>query len=114
MIFLFSLLIATSPQIEKDSIRINLPKDPWFSEDKLHHFLHSAAISSSTYLISTNIGSIDKKNSLYISISIGTLAGITKEIHDKHKRDETFSVKDLIYDIAGVIAGILLVSIGGS
>ncbi len=114
MIFLFSLLLATSSQIEKDSIKINLVEDYWFTEDKLHHFLHSAAISSSTYLISNRIGSIEEKNAIYISISIGTLAGITKEIHDDYKKDGTFSIKDLVYDVAGVVAGILLISYAGS
>ena len=114
MIYLFSLLLATYPQIGKDSLEINLVKDPWFSEDKAHHFLHSVVISSSTYLMSTRLGSIDHKNSIYISVSIGTLAGITKEIHDEYKKDGTFSIKDLIYDVTGVIVGILLVSLGGS
>lgn len=114
MIFLFSLLISTQTYIEKDTVKINLNQDLWFREDKLHHFLHSAAITSSTYLISKNIGQIDNKNSIYISISFGSIAGITKEMLDEQKKDGSFSVKDLIYDIAGVIAGILLVSIGGS
>jgi uncharacterized protein YfiM (DUF2279 family) len=114
MIFLFSLLISNPIYTEKDTIKISLNQDSWWTEDKLHHFLHSTAITSSTYLISKNIGKINKEKSIYISISLGSIAGIAKEISDEHKKNGSFSLKDLIYDIAGIAAGILLVSIGGS
>lgn len=112
MIFLFSLLISTPTYIEKDKVKISSNQDSWRTEDKLHHFLHSTAITSSTYLISKNIGKINKEKSIYISISLGSIVGISKEILDEQKKDSSFSVKDLIYDIAGIAAGILLVSIG--
>jgi len=114
MIFLFSLFILTQTNIEIDKVKISLNQDSWWTEDKLNHFLHSATITSTTYLISKNIGKFNKEKSIYISISLGSIAGISKEISDKQKKDGSFSVKDLIYDIAGIAAGILLVSIGGS
>jgi uncharacterized protein YfiM (DUF2279 family) len=116
VIFLFSLILATSPEIERDPLnaKAELVSDSWFGEDKLHHFIHSAAISSSAYLISNKMGSIDQRNSVYISFSVGTIAGIAKEIYDECSGNGSASKKDLIYDIAGVISGILLISLGGS
>jgi uncharacterized protein YfiM (DUF2279 family) len=113
MLLVFSLLIGFYPEIRSDSLMIP-PKDEWFSEDKFHHFAHSAAISSSVYLIANNIARTDDNTSFYISFSISSLIGLSKEIKDSEDEKGTASTKDLIYDIAGVLFGILLVSIGGS
>jgi uncharacterized protein YfiM (DUF2279 family) len=92
-----------------------LPKsDPWFSEDKFHHFAHSAVISSSIFLIANNIARIDDDKSFYISFSISSLIGVSKEIRDSKSPKGTASSKDLLFDIAGVLFGMFLVSIGGS
>ncbi len=112
MFLIFSVLIGFYPEAKLDSMMI--PKnDPWFSEDKFHHFVHSAAISSSIYLIANNMAKTDDNNSFYISFSISTLIGVSKEIKDSKTVGATASSKDLIFDIAGVLFGILLVSIGG-
>ncbi|MEJ2568819.1 MAG: hypothetical protein P8Z50_08140 [candidate division WOR-3 bacterium] len=113
LIFLaFSLLTGYSAEGKTDSL-IFPKKDYWFSEDKFHHFAHSAAISSSIYLIANNITGKDDNTSFYISFSISSLIGLSKEIKDSNDEKGTASSKDLIFDIAGVLFGILLVSIGG-
>jgi len=101
------------PEARFDSLII--PKeDQWFSEDKFHHFAHSAAISSSIYLIANNVTRTDDNTSFYISFSVSSLIGLSKEIKDSKDKKGTASSKDLVFDIAGVLFGILLVSIGGS
>ena len=114
MIFLFfNILIGFCPETGLDSLV--LPKsDPWFSEDKFHHFAHSAVISSSIFLIANNMARTDDDNSFYISFSISSLIGISKEIKDSKSQKGTASSKDLLFDVAGVLFGILLVSIDGS
>ncbi len=113
MFLVFNLLISFYPEARFDSLMI--PKeDEWFSKDKFHHFAHSAAISSSIYLIANNITRTDDNTSFYISFSVSSLIGLSKEIKDSKDKKGTASSKDLIFDIAGVLFGILLVSIGGS
>ena len=114
LIFLaFNTLIGFYPEAKMDSLIIP-PKDEWFSEDKFHHFAHSAAISSSVYLIANNITKTDDNTSFYISFSISSLIGLSKEIKDSKDEKGRASSKDLIFDIAGVLFGILLVSLAGS
>ena len=113
MFLAFSFLTEYSPQTKKDSLFF-YKSDSWFSEDKFHHFAHSAAISSSVYLIANNIARKDDNTSFYISFSITSLIGLSKEIKDSKDEKGRASSKDLVFDIAGVLFGILLVSIGGS
>jgi len=113
MFLVFNLLLSFYPEARFDSLII--PKeDQWFSEDKFHHFAHSAAISSSIYLIANNVTRTDDNTSFYISFSVSSLIGLSKEIKDSKDKKGTASSKDLVFDIAGVLFGILLVSIGGS
>jgi uncharacterized protein YfiM (DUF2279 family) len=112
MFLLFSFLTGFYPEPKLDSLMV-LNKDPWFSEDKFHHFAHSAAISSSIYLIANNMAKTDDNNSFYISFSISALIGVSKEIKDSKSGTGTASSKDLVFDIAGVLFGILLVSVAG-
>ena len=113
LIFLaFNTLTELHPETKKDSLLIP-PRDEWFSEDKFHHFAHSAAISSSVYLIANNITKTDENTSFYISFSVSSLIGLSKEIKDSRDKNGTASSKDLLFDVAGVLFGILLVSIGG-
>ena len=112
MFLVFNLLISFYPETGADSLI--LPReDQWFSEDKFHHFAHSAAISSSIYLISNNITRTDKNTSFYISFSVSSLIGLSKEIKDSKDEKGTASSKDLLFDVAGVLFGIFLVSLAG-
>lgn len=114
MFLAFNFITGFYPEARMDSL-MTVRNDEWFSEDKFHHFAHSAAISASLYLISNNITKTDNNTSFYISFSISSLIGLSKEIKDSKDKEGTASSKDLIYDIAGVLFGILLVSaIGGS
>ena len=113
MFLVFNFLIGFFPELKADSL-VKHGNDEWFSEDKFEHFAHSAAISSSIYLIANNIMRTDDKTSFYISFSTSSLIGLSKEIKDSKDEKGTASSKDLIFDIAGVLFGILLVSLGGS
>ncbi len=113
MFLIFNLLLGFYPEARFDTLAV-LPKDEWFSEDKFHHFAHSAVISSSIYLISSNITKTDKNTSFYVSFSISSLIGLSKEIKDSKDKKGTASSKDFFFDVAGVLFGIFLVSLGGS
>ncbi|MEO0293764.1 MAG: hypothetical protein ABIN61_06040 [candidate division WOR-3 bacterium] len=109
MFLIFSLFISSYSEIKPDSL-LKLKKDDWFSEDKFLHFAHSAVISSSIYLITNNINRSNNKTSFYISFSISSLLGISKEIKDSKEKDNFASYKDLVFDLAGILFGIFLVS----
>lgn len=111
MFFLYSLLIASSVNSELTHLKAENLSDEWFSEDKFHHFVHSAAISSGIYLAVNRLGKQEKDKSIYISFSITSLSGLVKEGYDKKTGQKHFSFKDLIYDIAGTITGLLMVSL---
>lgn len=110
---LFNLLIGVSHESKLDSLNFS-GKDQWFSEDKFKHFAHSAAISSSIYLIANKVAKTNKKESFYLSFSTTTLLGISKEIKDSKTEGEKASQKDFVFDLAGVLFGIFLVSLGGT
>ncbi len=84
--------------------------DRWLGYDKLKHF------SSSMYIFMTNYYYQDKytklshraitRNSYLISISFG----IGKEILDFSGKNRYFSIKDLVIDISGVVAGNIIVN----
>jgi len=109
----FSFLTGFFPEAKVDSL-MKPGDDEWFSEDKFQHFAHSAAISSSLYLIANNIKETNDRNSFFISFSISSLIGLSKEIKDSKDEKGKASSKDLVYDVAGILFGIFLVSIGGS
>lgn len=114
MFLVFNIVTGISLETKMDSLIVP-NADPWFSEDKFHHFAHSAAISSSIYLIANNITKTDENTSFYISFSISSLIGLSKEVKDSKDKKGKASSKDLLFDVAGVLFGILLVStIGGS
>jgi len=113
MFLVFNIVTGFCPETKIESLIVP-DEDPWFSEDKFHHFVHSAAISSSIYLIANNITKTDDDTSFYISFSISSLIGLSKEVKDSKDKKGRASSKDLVYDIAGVLFGIFLVSIGGS
>lgn len=113
MFLIFNIEMGLCPEVKIDSTSMQ-QTDDWFSEDKFSHFAHSAAISSSLYLITNKIAGKEDNTSFYISFSISSLIGLSKEIKDSKEKEGTASSKDLVFDVAGVLFGILLVSIGGS
>jgi len=113
MFLVFNLLLSLYPEIYSDSLMVQR-KDDWLSKDKFDHFAHSAAISSSIFIIAKNMTEANDNQSFYISFSVSSLIGLSKEIKDSKDEKGTASSKDLVFDIAGVLFGMLLVSIGGS
>ena len=52
-----------------------------------------------------------RKKSLILSLSLGTLYGISDEIHQLFVIGRTFSSLDIVFDIIGVVIGILVIKI---
>jgi uncharacterized protein YfiM (DUF2279 family) len=79
--------------------------DRWFAEDKLRHFAYSYAITSTTAAAARTV--TGRNESAAIGAVIGVMAGIAKELYDR-KTDGTPSFRDLLWDVAGVTAAVMV------
>ena len=85
------------------------PPDRWFGTDKVKHFLASfvaTSISAST----ARAAGLSPQNSIATGIGIGAGIGVWKEIRDHGRSGETASMRDLVWDLAGVGAAAAVAS----
>ncbi|MGE3063251.1 MAG: hypothetical protein AB7T10_06410 [bacterium] len=85
--------------------------DPFFSRDKADHFMTALVMTLSTSLAVTNIMDDDESEAKRITaaVAIPVFLSFAKEAYDGLSKEGTVSYKDLIYDFAGIILGILIV-----
>ena len=95
--------------IKNQQFKITL-SDPWLGMDKVHHFITSAFLSGVGYYFlhdeQARSNNFSQRGGFGFSISLG----LAKEVRDGFKPQNAFSVKDLIADILGTLAGIVMVS----
>lgn len=86
------------------------PKAPdrWFAEDKARHFFLSLAVTSFSYGTARLVG-IDHGPAIFTAGLTAGAAGVGKELYDR-SRGGRFSGRDLVWDGAGIAAGLTLVS----
>ena len=84
--------------------------DRWLANDKLRHFGYSAFLAGGSSIIANRHFDRGRDDSMVIGFSISVSLGAAKETIDYHKPGETSSYKDLVWDIAGAVTGIVLVS----
>jgi putative lipoprotein len=85
-----------------------LAADGWFGADKLKHFFMSAFIQSMAYSSARAAGA--SHDGAFVSATAATVGfGIGREIYDGRVK-KAFSYKDLVWDGAGLAAGIALVN----
>jgi uncharacterized protein YfiM (DUF2279 family) len=89
-ILLTTLLASSAPQVP----------DPWFAEDKLKHFFTSFVVTSLAASGARAAG-LDRGPATAAGAGVGVAAGLYKEVRDRRAGD-FFSVRDLLWDIAGV------------
>ena len=80
-------------------------RDDWFGKDKLKHFTISAFYTGGTAIIANRHFDMEKNDSIILGASITISLGGAKEIYDHSRPKETSSIKDLIWDIGGVLTG---------
>ncbi len=80
------------------------PRDRWIGEDKMKHFFTSFVATSITARAARAAG-LDVRSSAWVGAGAGTAVGVWKEIRDQRRRDASASVRDLVWDAAGVAAG---------
>jgi uncharacterized protein YfiM (DUF2279 family) len=85
-----------------------LALDGWFGADKMKHFFMSAFIQSLTYSSVRAAGA--SHDGAYLSATAATVGfGVGREIYDGRVK-RAFSYKDLVWDGAGLAAGMVLVN----
>ena len=81
-------------------------RDNFFGKDKAKHFLASMIITGGSAWVAKHRFGLDTRSGMTVGISIGLSVGIMKEVADnKNPRKQYFSWRDIVADIAGVIAG---------
>jgi uncharacterized protein YfiM (DUF2279 family) len=91
----------------------NIPsqiKDSWTGWDKVGHLGFSAVLSSIFYQAYHQQFHNPHKPSVCFSAGFTFSLGIGKEIYDSTRPQNKFSYKDLVFDILGITAGIIIAS----
>jgi putative lipoprotein len=82
--------------------------DSWLSTDKVKHFFVSAFVQSVSYSALRSMRA-SHESSLVGASAVTLAAGVGKEVHDE-RAGEIFSVRDLVWDVAGAGAATVLLS----
>jgi len=77
------------------------PADAWFGEDKFKHFFLSYGVTALATAGARAAG-LDGRASIVAGAGVGAGAGIWKEIRDARQPGGYASVRDLVWDFAGV------------
>lgn len=81
--------------------------DRWLAEDKWKHFFASFVVTSLAASGARAAG-LEPDASLVVGAAVGTGAGIWKEWRDLHSLEGTVSGRDLVWDVAGVGAALVV------
>lgn len=83
--------------------------NPWVGADKLQHATMSALVVAGTHALLVQRLGASRRSALPVAIAVGVQVGVTKEVVDGLSRTGSgFSVYDLVWDAAGIGAGVLL------
>ena len=98
------LNVESGINVESDINRYSpkrMSPDRWFGPDKFRHAAMSYLITAGTAGAARTIA--DRDDSVLIGAAIGAAAGIAKEIYDRKS-----STRDLVWDLAGIAAAVLI------
>ena len=84
------------------------PRDRWIAEDKFKHFFASFVVTSLSAGAARAAG-LDPAPSAWVGAGVGVTAGVWKEVRDHRRQDAAVSLKDGVWDLAGVGAATALV-----
>lgn len=100
---LVALLVAAALSLAAEA----RADDPWWGEDKALHLVVSAAIGAGVHTtLWLAAGDDPLPVRLSLSAGLSLLPGLFKEIYDGCQPGNAFSGKDMLYNAAGVLAGV--------
>lgn len=82
------------------------PEDRWLAEDKGKHFFMSYAVTVLGYAALRTVG-LGGTGAVAGAAGVAAVAGLGKEARDRRSGGR-FSVKDLVWDAAGIGAGVAI------
>jgi uncharacterized protein YfiM (DUF2279 family) len=85
------------------------PEDRWIAEDKFKHFFNSY-VATVLAASGARVAGLDARQSLAVGVGVGAGAGVWKEIRDARLPGGSASVRDLVWDFAGVGVGAVVVA----
>lgn len=91
------------------SLLSSSPEDPWISEDKGKHLLTSFVVTSLSGSASRAAG-LGPRESAAAGAAVGAGVGVWKELRDMRDPRGSASLRDLVWDLAGVGVAVLLLS----
>jgi uncharacterized protein YfiM (DUF2279 family) len=106
-IFKKNLLIVNSQQ---EFFNKEKSFDKIFAGDKGKHFAASLISTVFLYKIANIHLDWSKHNSKTFAVCTTFTLGICKEIYDKSKKENRFSLKDMFADVAGISMGLVIVN----
>jgi uncharacterized protein YfiM (DUF2279 family) len=80
--------------------------DRWFAADKAKHFLISYGLAGFAFA-GSRLAGMDRQAATATALVAGLGAGVAKELADR-KQGKGFSPRDLAWDAAGLLAGVLV------
>ena len=100
--FLISLLIIV--------VSIGSSADPFFSLDKADHFMTAMVMTLSASIAVRHIADSSDSEMMKIGMAaaLPVFFSFAKEVYDGVSGTGTVSYKDLIYDFAGIILGLII------
>ena len=121
--FVFTLFILVANAKGQDSLKYNdndslkitnqefKKSDSWTGIDKGQHFAGSLIGTILLSQVNNRYYNIDKSHSKIIGAGVVISIGLTKELFDSKKDNNIFSWKDLLANVAGIIAGVAIMEI---
>lgn len=89
------------------SLNQSRPADRWFGEDKVKHFVASFVATTITAGAARAAG-MDANASAWVGAGASTALGVLKELQDRGRPGQVSSARDLVWDLGGTAAGVLL------
>lgn len=82
----------------------------WTGRDKVAHFLGSAYLCYWQQGMWQDAADLQHRESITLAVSFTGILGAGKELSDKHLGTTGWSWEDLVYDCAGIAAGLILIN----
>ena len=97
--------ICDQTEITDNTLKLRKAEDRWIAKDKAKHFLASFYLTGATIYYFHHHEDFEKQKSVQWGIGCSLVLGLAKEINDQRRPKGTFSWKDLIVDILGIVFG---------
>ncbi len=102
-------LFLLLPRAWSDTLKVW--RDPWLGRDKVSHLALSFSLVGWGYHLVRFEWKQEPAPARAWSTGVVLSAGLAKELSDSRRPDSRFSYRDLIYDAAGVLLGVVVFTI---